>query len=156
MIELIVAYDTNRCIGKNGEIPWNIPEDMKHVKTLSLGKTVIMGRKTWESLPAKFRPLPGRTNVIITSQVLDVPAGVHVYTSIDEALSAHKNDSIVGFGGERIFAALLPLADRLYTTEVNQTVEHGDAFFPSIDENIWHVVSTEVHEGYTFKTWERI
>lgn len=155
-ISIIAAISENNCIGKNGEIPWRISEDMKRVKQLTLGKVVIMGRKTWESLPEKFRPLPGRTNVVITRQHdFHVPEVVEVYYSIAQAIDNHKTEEIVGFGGFHIFEALLPLADTLYITRVHQIVERCDTFFPEIDFTQWHEIACEEHTGHTFLTYTR-
>lgn len=153
MIELIVAHDENNCIGKQGKIPWHFREDFQRVKKLTEGKTIIMGRKTWESLPKK--PLPNRTNVIISSQKLEVPEGVLVYTSLDQALSEHKNETIVGFGGEKIYEAILPHTTTIYLTIVHTTIENGDAFFPKLNLTEWEEAAVETKEEFTWKTLHR-
>lgn len=156
MIEIIAAISENNCIGKNGEIPWNISADMKRVKELTVGKVVIMGRKTWESIPPKSQPLPDRTNVIITSQKnYNVPEGVEIYTSIDDAISAHPNETIIGFGGQSIYEEMLPLAQTLYITHVPVTIESCDAFFPSILPTLWEEVSAEEYENHDFVIYRR-
>src|SRR3990167_8903662 len=112
-ITLIAAISKNNVIGTEGRLPWHIPEDMKHFKTLTMGKVVLMGRKTWESIPEKFRPLPGRTNVIITRQPdYPVPTGVQTFQSTDDAL---KNDVMV-IGGAEIYRQTIDRADRLEIT----------------------------------------
>lgn len=153
MIELIVAHDENNCIGKQGKIPWHFREDFQRVKKLTEGKTIIMGRKTWESLPKK--PLPNRTNVIISSQKLEVPEGVLVYTSLDQALNEHKNETIVGFGGEKIYEAMLPHVNTIYLTIVHTTIENGDAFFPKLNLAEWEETDVETKEEFTWKTLHR-
>ncbi len=150
MITLVAAIAKNNCIGKNGELPWNIPEDMKRMRAITLGKVLIMGRRTWESIPANRRPLPNRTNVVITSDTTyTLPNGVEKYSNVSEAIAAHAQEEIVGFGGERIFTEMMPMADVLEITHVDQTVD-GDAFFPVIDPSIWKEVWREDHEGFSF------
>ena len=149
MISLIAAISDNNCIGKNGEIPWHLPEDLRRVRDYTLGKVIIMGRNTWESLPENRRPLPGRTNVVITRENKNnFPNNVEVYNSVEEAIDAHKNEDIVGFGGERIYSAILPYATELSITHVHQTIENGTAFFPTFDKDVWEIVSLEAHDGY--------
>ncbi len=153
MITLIVAHDENNCIGKQGKIPWHLSEDFARVKKLTEGTTITMGRKTWESLPKK--PLPNRTNVIISSQKLEVPEGVLVYPTLELALSEHKNETIVGFGGEKIYEALLPHADTIYLTIVHTTIPDGDAFFPKLNLAEWEETEVEVKKEFTWKTLRR-
>ncbi len=156
-INIIVAISKNNCIGKDGTLPWHIPADMKRVKELTTGKNVVMGRNTWESIPEKYRPLPNRKNIVITRTLAySVPEGVEVYTSITEAIEAHKGEDIVGFGGQRIFEEMLPLADILYITHVDQVVEECDAFFPKIDLGIWQETERENFDGFSFVTYEKI
>lgn len=154
MLSLIAGISQNNCIGQNGQLPWHIPEDLKHFREVTAGKTVLMGRKTWESLPEKFRPLPNRTNIIITRQTdYSVPTGVEVYATIDEAIAKHPEEIVV-IGGAEIYKQTIDQADRLYITHINQTV-NGDAFFPEIDLNIWHEVERADHEGYSFVTYQK-
>ncbi|MFH1621418.1 MAG: dihydrofolate reductase [Patescibacteria group bacterium] len=156
MINIIVAIAKNNCIGKNGQLPWHIPEDMKHFKELTNGKTVVMGRKTWESLPEKFRPLPDRLNVVVTRQAgYQVPVGVLVFPSLESALAAYKNDETFVIGGAQIYTQALPQTDRLYVTHVDQVID-GDAFFPAIDPLIWKELERDEHEGFSFATYEKI
>ncbi len=154
MLSLIAGISQNNCIGHNGQLPWHIPEDLKHFREVTAGKTVLMGRKTWESLPEKFRPLPNRTNLIITRQTdYSVPAGVEIYTTIEEAVTKHPEEVIV-IGGAEIYKQTIDQADRLYITHINQTVT-GDAFFPEIDLNVWKEIEREDHEGYSFVTYKK-
>ncbi len=156
-IALTAAISDNNCIGKNGQIPWHIPEDMKRVKELTTGKVIIMGRKTWVSLPEKFKPLPGRTNIVIASdEYCPVPEGVEEYTSIDDALAAHPNEEIFGFGGAGIYAGMIDRADTLYITHVHRTIPDGDAFFPKIDPAIWKETERQDFDGYSFVVYKRL
>jgi len=156
-ISLVAAVSKNNCIGKNGELPWSIPEDMKRVRELTIGKNVVMGRRTWESIPEKFRPLPNRTNIVITSnETYELPDGVEKYRSIEAAISAHVGEDIVGFGGQKIFADMMPLADTLYITHVDREVEGCDAFFSEIDKNVWQEVARDDHEWFSFVTYQRV
>lgn len=155
-ISLVAAISTNNCIGKNNTLPWDIPEDMKRVKKLTVGKNVIMGRNTWESIPEKYRPLPNRKNIIITGNPnYPVPEGVEVFETIQKAIDAHKNEDIVGFGGQQIFADMIDLADTLYITHVNQNITECQAFFPVINLNIWKEVEREDFAGFSFVTYRR-
>ena len=150
MIALVAAIAENNCIGNQGQIPWRLPEDMKHFKELTVGKIVLMGRKTWESLPAKFRPLPDRVNVIITHQKnFPVPAGVLIYQSIDEALRSFPEKEMMIIGGAQIYRETIGRADTLYITHVKQTVA-GDTFFPVIDPAIWKEAWRKDHDGFSF------
>lgn len=152
---LIAAVAKNGCIGQNGKLPWNIPEDMKHFRDLTMGHVVLMGRKTWESLPEKFRPLPGRTNVVLTRQTnFNVPSGVQVFSSLDEVRDAFADQEVFVIGGAELYATTLPLAKKLYLTEVDAEPE-GDAKFPVFDKNEWHETAREPHEGYSFVTYEK-
>jgi dihydrofolate reductase len=141
MISIIVAISEDRGIGKSNNLLWHIPEDMKRFKKLTFGKTVIMGRKTWESLPKK--PLPGRKNIVIT----DIPGesfdhSVTAY-SIEDAMSiCEKDDEVFIIGGGSIYRQFMPLADRLYITHVHRKAP-ADVFFPEIDPKIWEVIEKE-------------
>ncbi len=150
MLTLIAAISKNNCIGKDGKLPWSLPEDMKHFKDITSGKTVLMGRKTWESLPERFRPLPNRHNIVITRQVgYVVPEGVDRYTSVTDALADHAADDLVVIGGAEIYVQTIGQADVLEITSVDQIVE-GDAFFPTIEPTQWQEVSRQDHPGFSF------
>ena len=155
MISLIAAIAQNNCIGKANLLPWHLPEDLKHFKELTTGKTVLMGRKTWESIPEKFRPLPIRKNIVITTQSdFIVPEGVEIYHAINDAILAHTNEGIFIIGGATIYTQTIDLADTLYITHVHQVVD-GDAFFPDIDQNIWKETERENHENFSFVTYKK-
>lgn len=154
-IALIAAVAENNCIGKDGKLPWHIPEDLAHFKSLTAGKIVLMGRKTWESLPEKFRPLPNRLNLVITRQTdFLVPAGVEKYSDITTALAAHKNEDVMIIGGAEIYRATIDLADTLYITHVPKNVD-GDAFFPAINKSIWKKTNIEPHGTFDFVTYQK-
>lgn len=156
MIAMICAVADNGCIGKNNALLWNIPEDMKHFRDLTAGKTVLMGRNTWFSLPEKFRPLPHRKNVVLTLDPTDTfPEGVEHYASADDAIAAHANEpEVIVMGGASIYKLFMPRADKLYITHVHQSPD-GDVFFPTIDPAIWHETSREDHDGFSFVTYEK-
>ncbi|AUZ04358.1 MULTISPECIES: dihydrofolate reductase [Vitreoscilla] len=133
LITLVVATAKNGCIGINNDMPWHIPEDFAFFKAYTSGKPVVMGRKTWESLPKK--PLPNRRNIVISRNQNYVAEGAEVVDSLQAALSlcAQEAETII-MGGAQIYAEALPLATDLRITEVDLMVD-GDAFFPSIDKN---------------------
>jgi len=134
VVAAIVAMDEGRLIGKNGGLPWHLPEDLKHFKQLTTGHVVVMGRKTWESLPAKFRPLPGRLNVVVsrTPASIDAPAEVLRAASPEEALllaceSASSERRVWIIGGAELYAATLPACDEVALT-VSSVHHEGDAW----------------------------
>ena len=140
MLTLIAARARNGAIGKDGTLPWHLPEDLKFFKRETLGGAIIMGRRTWESLP--FRPLKDRLNLVVTS-TLDLPG--HAVPDLDAAIEAARRAGyarIYGIGGERIFRDLLPRADRLLLTEIDIDVDGADAFFPDFDESAWRDLPT--------------
>lgn len=156
-VVLLAAVAANGAIGQGGQLPFALPADMARVKQLTMGKTLVMGRKTYESLPAKWRPLPGRTNVVLTRQQGWNPhPDVHVIHFLNEL----PEGEIWGFGGAEIYALLLPLATRLELTEVHATVE-GDTFFPAWDKSQWQEVArqpnpaTETTPAFDFVTYVR-
>lgn len=155
MITLVVAAARNGVIGRQGAIPWRLPEDLKRFKALTLGHTVVMGRKTWDSLPPNYRPLPGRRNVVVTRDTGWKADGAET-ASLEAALKGGGDISVIG-GGE-IYRAALPLADRIELTEVQGDFE-GDAVF-TFDRAQWREVAREDHVGpdglaYSFLTLER-
>ena len=145
-VSLIVAVARNGVIGRAGGLPWQISADLKRFKQLTLGKPVVMGRKTFDSIG---RPLPGRTNIVITRDPTYAPAGVVVTHSFEDALAQARDaaralgtDEIAVIGGADIFRLALPLADRLHLTEVHAEVT-GDTWFPPFDRAEWRDVSRE-------------
>ena len=142
IISLIAAFSENRVIGINNSIPWRIPEDMKWFKKLTLGHTVVMGRKTFESMK---NPLPDRKNFVLSGQKNYKADGARVYRSIDEVIKKSADEGekeIFIIGGGQIYKKTLPLADRIYITLIHKELE-GDTFFPSIPEKEFKKVFEE-------------
>lgn len=144
---LIAALARDRVIGKDNRLLWHLPEDMKHFKSLTQGHPVIMGRKTWESLPEKFRPLPGRANIVVTRNPEYVAAGATVVASLEDARRVSAGVGVGAtaqfvIGGAEIYALALPLADRMELTEIDATFD-GDAWFPPWQEDDWIVTQRE-------------
>lgn len=155
MVTIVAAVARNGCIGKDGALPWRIPEDMKRYRAITMGKVIVMGRKTWESIPDKFRPLPGRTNVVVTRQAAyPLPAGVERFGSLADALAAHAHDDVVVNGGGAVYAEAMARADVLDLTLVHRDVD-GDTFFPSVDPAVWTETMREDHDGFSFVTYRR-
>jgi dihydrofolate reductase len=141
-INLIYARAANGVIGKNNTMPWHLPEDLAHFKRLTQGWPVIMGRKTWDSLPARFRPLPGRTNVVITRQPEWNEAGAQPASSLADALAkCSQAEEVWVIGGAQIYAQAEPLAERIEVTEIAQDFD-GDAFAPTLGPQ-WNAVTRE-------------
>lgn len=160
MISIIVAVSDDWGIGRKNELLWHIPEDLKRFKRLTIGKTIIMGKKTWESLPR--RPLPGRKNVVLTDDLNEcIDCSITAY-SIDDALAkCDGNEEIFVIGGGSIYKQFMPIADRLYITHVHRTAE-ADIYFPEIDLNTWESVEKEEFNGdgeneisYSYVVYER-
>jgi len=144
VISLIVAASTNNVIGNDGELPWRLSDDLKRFKAVTMGKPIVMGRKTFESIG---RPLPGRQNIVRTRQDSVVAEGCDAVQSTAEAVEvAAGADEIMVIGGSEIYAAFLPIAKRIYLTRVHTEVE-GDAFFPSLDETVWRESGSENFEA---------
>lgn len=146
MTSLLVAMARNRVIGRNNKLPWHLPADLKHFKFLTMGKTIVMGRKTYESIG---KPLPGRVNIIITRQAgYEVP-GATVVSSIDDALlMCEKIRSINGenfiIGGEELYRQTLKICQRIYITEIQRDFE-GDVYFPEVDPDEWEETQRDKH-----------
>ena len=141
-LTIVVATDSNNGIGINNTLPWHLPEDLAHFKRLTQGWPVIMGRKTWDSLPARFRPLPGRTNVVITRQPEWNEAGAQPASSLADALAqCSQAEEVWVIGGAQIYALAEPLAERIEVTEIAQDFD-GDAFAPTLGPQ-WTAVTRE-------------
>jgi dihydrofolate reductase len=156
VITLVVAAARNGVIGKDGAIPWRLSDDLKRFKALTLGHTVVMGRKTWDSLPPKNRPLPGRRNIVVTRDAGWRAEGAEALP-LDQALG--QGGEIFVIGGGEIYRAALPKAARIELTEVHQDFE-GDAVF-AFDRAAWREVAQQDHQtpeglAYSFVTLERI
>ncbi|HEY9052549.1 MAG TPA: type 3 dihydrofolate reductase [Gammaproteobacteria bacterium] len=158
MISLIAAMDKNRLIGKENGLPWHLPADFKHFKQVTMGKPIIMGRKTFESIG---KPLPGRKNIVISRKGFSAD-GVIVVDSIEQALQEVKNaEEVMIIGGASFYEQMINKAVRMYLTHVDAECE-GDAWFPEFDINDWSVVSEEVHKAdeknnynFTIKVYQR-
>lgn len=138
---LIWAQTPGGVIGKDGALPWHVPEDLAHFRHVTNGFPVVMGRATWQSLPERFRPLPGRVNLVLSRDREFAAAGARVAPSLRAALEAayDEDDEAWVIGGAAVYAAALPLADRLEVTEVELDVD-GDAFAPVVDPTRWLAV----------------
>ena len=160
ILALIAACARGGVIGIDNRLPWHLPEDMKFFRETTRGKPVIMGRKTWESLPDAFRPLPGRINIVISRNPGFQAAGGTVVGSLKDALAA-ASDAEIAFviGGAELYRQALPRADRLYLTEIDRDFA-GDAFFPAFDRDAWQEVSRNARIAesglpFAFVTYER-
>lgn len=171
MVILIAAVARRGAIGRKGDLLWHLPEDLRHFKRVTSGSCVIMGRKTWESLPK--RPLPGRRNIVVTRNADYVAEEAEVFTSLTEALSAAQigkepvesadrkmEEKVFVIGGGELYAAAMPYADRLELTEIDAEAEDADTFFPEVDKDIWVLTKVEDAETeselpYCFCTYER-
>jgi len=144
-VALIWAQASSGVIGRDGGLPWHLPEDMAHFRALTVGATVLMGRRTWESLPERFRPLPGRRNLVLTRTPGWSAPGAEVAGSVPAALEACTGDVWV-IGGAEVYLAALPYATRVVRTEIDQFV-HGDAYAPDLDVT-WRCVDQEPAAGW--------
>lgn len=161
-LSAIVATDRKGTIGKNGDIPWYLPADLKFFKRTTLGHPVVMGRKTFRSIG---RPLPKRTNIILTRDAFFSATGVVVAHSLREALGNEaviSADEVFIIGGGELYKQSLDLVDTVYLTIVDAEIEDGDAFFPKLDPTQWQEVWSEGHRpdgknelAYRFSRWER-
>lgn len=159
-IVIIAAVATNRVIGRDNQLIWNIPADMAHFKTLTQGHTVLMGRKTWESLPPRFRPLPGRRNIVISRQPDYAAAGAELANSLAAGLALAANDErVFVIGGAEIYQQAMTVADRLEITEVALNPE-GDSWFPEIAAVNWEKTAKitppePTGTGFSFVSYRR-
>jgi dihydrofolate reductase len=162
IISFVVAAATNNAIGKNGQLPWSLPNDLRHFKNVTWGMPVVMGRKTFDSLG---KALPGRKNIVISHNPGWKAEGAVGVKKIEDALFvAGQTDAkeVMVIGGGEIFKTLFEKASRIYLTRVEAEPE-ADTFFPVIDPKVWHLVSSKDYEkdekhayNYSFQTWERI
>ncbi|MBO8177396.1 dihydrofolate reductase [Aeribacillus pallidus] len=160
MISFIWAMDENRLIGKNNQLPWHLPEDLKYFKRVTMGHPIVMGRSTFESIG---KPLPGRENIILTRDDRYKAEGCTILHSLEQLLDYidEKNDEVFITGGAQIFQLLLPFADRLYVTRIHYSFE-GDTYFPDIDWSDFRLVKREKGPkneenpyDYEFEIYER-
>ncbi len=160
-ISMIAAMAHDRVIGKDNQMPWHLPADLAHFKRVTLGKPVLMGRKTFESIG---RPLPGRRNLVISRNPGYQAEGIEVVGSVEAALALLAGSSVeelMVIGGGHLYAEMLPSADRLYLTQIDLAVE-GDTRFPAFDDGQWQRIDCESHPAdeknphpYSFETWQR-
>ncbi len=159
MITMIAAAAENNALGKDGNIPWHLPDDFKHFKQLTTGHHIIMGRKTWESFP---RPLPNRTHIVITRDLNYKAENAIVVHSLEDALAYSKDEKQVFIiGGGEIYTLGMDYATHIELTRVHNEYE-ADAFFPTIDTNTWKLTKSVFHDvddrhksGFTFETWKK-
>lgn len=160
-ISMIAAMAHDRVIGKDNQMPWHLPADLAHFKRVTLGKPVLMGRKTFESIG---RPLPGRRNLVISRNPGYQAEGIEVVDSFEAALAllvSSAVEELMVIGGGHLYAEMLPSADRLYLTQIDLAVE-GDTRFPAFDDGQWQRIDCESHPAdeknphpYSFETWQR-
>ncbi len=156
---LVAAIANNGVIGRDGGLPWRLPEDLKHFRALTLGKTVLMGRRTWNSLG---KPLTGRDNWVLTRDAAFEAPGARTFATLDAALAAHEHGELMVIGGAELYRQTLPLAARLELTRVDAEVE-GDTLFPEIDNGVWREIARVDHPAderhaypYRFVTLMRV
>lgn len=154
-LSILVAMARNRVIGQNNKLPWHLPADLKHFKSLTMGKTIVMGRKTYESIG---RPLPGRINIIITRQTNYEVPGAIVVNAIEDALlvceqTGTTNDEHFIIGGEELFRQTLGICQRMYVTEIQKNFE-GDTIFPEYDPGEWEETQREKYFADSDNTME--
>ncbi|HEX8819963.1 MAG TPA: dihydrofolate reductase [Archangium sp.] len=156
-LSAIVAMAANRCIGRDNTLPWRLPADLKRFKQLTLGHTLILGRKTYESIG---RPLPGRTMIVVTRQRDYAPQGVQVAHSLEEALALARGDEVFLAGGAELYRQAMDRVERLHLTRIHRDYE-GDTFFPEVDLSRWRLSAEEHHPAtptepaFSFLTYER-
>ncbi|HHX35403.1 MAG TPA: dihydrofolate reductase [Gammaproteobacteria bacterium] len=163
-VSLIVAATRNQVIGQDNQMPWHLPNDLRYFKQRTLGKPIIMGRKTWESLG---RPLPGRLNIVISRQNDIALEGAEIFTDLAQAIQRGQEwateqgvDEVMVIGGGQIYQQALALAQRVYLTRIELELE-GDTFFPVLDAQHWQQTDAQTHPaqnqepGYTFEVWQR-
>ena len=161
MLSLIAALDERDAIGRGNQLPWHLPADMKHFRCLTLGHTVLMGRRTFDSLPKGA--LPDRRNIVLSTRADVCCAGCLVVHSVGEAIEACRGDAeAFVIGGREVYRQLLPVADRIYLTRVHHTFPESDVFFPTVDWGAWREIERTEHAAdeknayaLSFVTYER-
>lgn len=162
MLNLIVAYSKNRVIGNKNELPWYLPADLKHFKETTLDSSVIMGRKTYDSIVARLgHGLPNRQNIVLTRSPGNNTEDTVFVTSLPEALKVANRDNVFIIGGAQVYAQSLPQVDKVYATEIDVTID-GDTYFPELPATNWKQTSKEEHvadeknpHNYAYATYER-
>lgn len=143
-LSLVVAMDRNRLIGRANGLPWRLPDDMKHFRRITVGHTVLMGRKTWDSLG---RPLPERDNWVLTRDASFAAPQARVLHTLDAALAAHQAGELMVIGGAELYRQTLPLAGRIYLTEVAAQIDGGDAWFPEFERTQFRELDSQNHQA---------
>ena len=152
-LSIIVAVDRNGLIGKDKQLPWHLPADLRHFKKITMGKPVIMGRKTFESIG---KPLRGRVNIVLTRRAMVQGRGYTVVKSLDDAIeAAGPVGEVMIIGGAALYNETLPRVDRIYLTQVQAELE-GDTWFPPLDESDWLVVQQAKHEADTHNPYDYV
>lgn len=151
---IIAAMDEENAIGKNGEIPWHYPEDLKHFKELTTENSVIMGRKTYFSLPEDFRPLPDRENIVLTRSNPEIDESVKIVNSLEEAFDQASSDKVFIAGGASVYEQTLEDSDEMVLTRVPGTHD-GDTFFPEWDEEAWELTERKDSGDLVFERFNR-
>lgn len=150
ILSIIVIFDEHRLIGRDNGLPWHLPADLKHFKSITMGHSMIMGRKTFESIG---KPLPGRQSVVITRKKGYQPDGTAVVNSLEGAMQlCASEEEVFVIGGAQIFEQALPLASKLYITQIHHVFE-GDTFFPEIQQEHWEMISKEDYEPDEKNPW---
>ena len=161
-LSIIVAVSENQVIGLHNQLPWHLPADLKYFRRLTTGHTILMGRKTYESIG---KPLPNRENIVITRDAGFRAEGVLLVHSLEQAIDhvRHQAEEVFIIGGETIYRQSLPWVNRIYYTRVHVVLEEGTAFFPELHPEEWRLLSSEYHVrdeqhayDYSFETYERI
>lgn len=152
-VVLVAAMARGNVIGADGGMPWHLPEDLRRFKSLTLGRPMVMGRRTFDSIG---RPLPGRTSIVVTRDPDWTHPGVHTVAGVDDGLdlAGELSAEVMVIGGGQIYSQALPVADRLEITHIDREVD-GDTFFPTIDPEVWIVDTQEPHDGFCFTGYRR-
>lgn len=166
IISIVVAVGGNNAIGRDGDLLWRLPKDMQFFKATTIGHNVVMGRKTYESIPPKYRPLVGRVNIVVTRQDGYEAPGCRVVQSVDEAIEfakANEEEELMVIGGGEIYRQMFDRADRIYLTKVKHHFDDADTFFPQLSPSRWHLAQSEAHSAddkhaydFEFQILERV
>lgn len=147
-ISIVVAVGSKNEIGANGDLLWRLPKDMQYFKEITYGHHVLMGRKTYESIPPKFRPLSGRVNIVVTRDLSKIFEGCKVVSSVEEGIKFAKDseaEELMIIGGGEIYKSIFEKTDKIYLTQVEATFPNADVFFPKIKKEDWKIISNEKH-----------
>ena len=155
MITIIAALTSEGIIGKEGALPWNLSEDMAHFKLVTAGNTVIMGRKTWDSIPSKYKPLPNRHNIVV-SRNMPLKNNIEVCSDMNQAIRKAKSygKEIFVIGGAQIYALAIEHATKMLLSHIHKDYE-GDTFFPKFNKEEWNITNIEEYKEFTLKEYTR-